>query len=100
MDRSAFDGLPPGQYARCSEKRIHHDRARRDKAGPPGTAGDHYPGVQQMITIAVPRGSVITGMLTDSNGQPLSGLQVRALTYPITPPAGDRELVPIPARQS
>ena len=51
----AFDGLPPGQYARCSEKRIHHDRVRRDKAGPPGTAGDHYPGVQQMITIAVPR---------------------------------------------
>ena len=35
-------------------------------------------------------------MLTDSNGQPLSGLQVRALPYPITPPAGDRELVPIP----
>ena len=66
------------------------------RPGRPGLPVTITPGVQQMITIAVPRGSVITGMLTDSNGQPLPGLQVRALTYLITPPAGDRELVPIP----
>ncbi len=44
----------------------------------------------------MPRGSVITGLITDGAGQPLPGLQVRAQTYRILPPAGERQLADVP----
>jgi len=64
--------------------------------GRPGLSVTVAAGTQQTIEIAVPRGGVITGRLTDGTGQPLPGLQVRALTYRILRPAGDRQLVEVP----
>ena len=43
----------------------------------------------------MPRGAVITGLLTDATGQPLPGLQVRAMRFRILPPRGERQLVEV-----
>ena len=92
-----FDAVPPGQYSIAVAKSgyitLAYGATGPDRPGLPVTVG---PGGQQAIVVSVPRGSVITGRLTDGTGQPLPGLQVRALTYRILRPAGDRQLVEVP----
>lgn len=92
-----FDAVPPGQYFIAAVKSGYISLAYGATGpGRPGLAVTVASGTQQTIVIAVPRGSVITGRLTDGTGQPLPGLQVRALTYRILRPAGDRQLVEVP----
>ena len=93
----AFDGLPPGQYSlgvvKSGYVSIAYGAARPGRPGLPVTV---TPGGQHAITIEMPRGAVITGLISDAAGQPLPGLQVRAMTYRILPPAGDRQLGEVP----
>ena len=92
-----FDALPPGQYSIAVVKSGYVSLAYGATGpGRPGLPVTVAPGAQQTIVIPVPRGGVITGRLTDGTGQPLPGLQVRALTYRILRPAGDRQLVEVP----
>ena len=91
----AFDGLPPGQYSLAAVKSGYI--AMEFGASGPGRPGSTVmldPGGQRVIAIGLPKGSAITGMVTDPEGQPLSGLQVTALTYRITPPSGERRFLP------
>jgi uncharacterized protein (DUF2141 family) len=91
----AFDALPAGQYTIAVVKSGYITTAYGASGpGRPGLPVTIGPGEQRRITVGVPKGSAITGMLTDPDGQPLPGLQVRALTYRITPPGGERRLVP------
>jgi hypothetical protein len=46
------------------------------------------------ITVTLPRGAVITGMLLDPEGQPIPGVSMRALRYAYTT-NGERRLSPI-----
>ena len=92
-----FDAVPPGQYSIAVVKSGYISLAYGATGpGRPGLPVTVASGAQQTIVIAVPRGGVITGRLTDGTGQPLPGLQVRALTYRILRPAGDRQLVEVP----
>jgi uncharacterized protein (DUF2141 family) len=92
-----FDALPAGQYSIGVVKSGYISTAYG--ATGPGRAGLPITvsvGGEQTITVIVPRGSVITGMLADAGGQPLPGLRVRALTYRIMPPGGERRLIEVP----
>ena len=92
-----FDALPPGQYSIAVVK-SGYISLTYGATGPgrPGVPVTVVNGGQQTIVITVPRGGVITGLIADGTGQPLPGLQVRALTYRILRPAGDRQLVEVP----
>jgi hypothetical protein len=92
----AFDGLPPGQFTLGVVKSGYISIAYGATGpGRPGLPVTLAPGGQQAITITVPRGAVITGLLTDGTGQPLPGLQVRAMKFRILPPRGERQLVEV-----
>jgi Carboxypeptidase regulatory-like domain len=92
----AFDALPPGQYSIAVVKSGYVSLAYGATGpGRPGVPITVVPGGQQTLAITVPRGGVITGLVTDGTGQPLPGLQVRALMYRILRPAGDRQLVEV-----
>lgn len=92
-----FDGLPAGQYALAAVK-SGYIAMQYGATGPgrPGLPVTVTAGGRQTITFTIPRGSVITGMITGADGQPLSGQQVRALRSRIVPPRGDRQLVDVP----
>jgi len=89
-----FDALPAGQYNVAAAKTgyiaVAYGASGPGRAGMPVTV---TAGAQHTLTIPLPRAAAITGMLTDTEGQPLPGLQVRALTYRITAPFGERQLV-------
>jgi Carboxypeptidase regulatory-like domain len=92
-----FDALPPGQYSIAVAKSGYISLSYGATGpGRPGVPVIVVGGGQQTIAVTVPRGAVITGLVTDGTGQPLPGLQVRALTYRILRPAGDRQLVEVP----
>jgi hypothetical protein len=57
-------------------------------------------GERRTVTIRLPRGAVITGVLTDAAGQPMTGLSVMALSDRYSPAAGERHMVPAPATPS
>ena len=48
--------------------------------------------VLAQVDIALPRGSVITGRITDELGEPISGAQVEVQRYQYTP-GGQRRLM-------
>ena len=92
----AFEALPQGEYTIAVVKSGYITTAYGASGpGRPGLPVMLGRGTQRTITISVPRGGAITGLLTDAEGQPLPGLQVRALTYRITPPGGERRLIPV-----
>ena len=92
----AFDALPPGQFTLAVVKSGYISIAYGATGpGRPGLPVTVAPGGQQTITITVPRGAVITGLLTDATGQPLPGLQVRAMKFRILPPRGERQMVEV-----
>jgi len=92
----AFDALPQGEYTIAVVKSGYITTAYGASGpGRPGLPVVLGRGTERTITISVPRGGAITGTLTDAEGLPLPGLQVRALTYRITPPGGERRLIPV-----
>jgi hypothetical protein len=92
----AFEALPQGEYTIAVVKSGYittvYGASGPGRPGLPVVLGR---GTRRTITVSVPRGAAITGMLTDAEGQPVPGLQVRALTYRVTPPGGERRLIPV-----
>lgn len=81
--RFSFAGLPAGRYTLTATKAGYVPTvfgARR--ANRSGTAIVVADGQRQSgITIRMPRGAVITGIVTDQNGEPFSGANVNAMRY-------------------
>ena len=90
----AFDGLPAGGYAVTASKdgyvAFAFGGARPSRIGSRITLKD---GDRRAITLALPRGAVITGMLADAHGQPMGGVTVVALSHRYASPPGERRLV-------
>lgn len=79
--RFSFSGLPAGRYTLTAFKAgmINMPYGAK-RPGRPGTPiqlaeGEHL----QRLNIAMPRGSVLTGIVVDENGEPATGVPVRAL---------------------
>lgn len=77
----AFTGLAAGRYTLTANKpaylRVSYGARRYDRPGTPITLKDGH----QMTDVALrlPRGAVIAGMITDENGEPAFGVQVRVM---------------------
>jgi protocatechuate 3,4-dioxygenase beta subunit len=90
--------LPPGRYTVTASKQGYVSfiyGARRP--GRPGTSIVVAEGERVAnLTLKMPRGSVITGVIVDHNGEPMSNVTVYAMRYAFNP-NGQRQLVPFGA---
>jgi Carboxypeptidase regulatory-like domain len=86
-DQGGFDfaNLPPGRYTLAASKPGFLDviyGQREPGNGRPGTPVDLADGQQlDHLTLTIPRGGVITGMVTDDGGEPAFGVDVQAMRY-------------------
>ena len=90
-----FDRLPAGRYTLGATKDGYIAMsygARRP--GRPGTGLEVKNGEARTITIPIPRGGVITGTVTNADGQPAAGVPVNALTFRYVAATGERRLLP------
>jgi hypothetical protein len=90
--RFAFQLLPAGRFFVTASKPGYVDVAYGAKRpGRPGTP-IQLADAQRVdkLTIAIPRGGVITGVVVDENGEPAPGTQVRAMRYVLR--TGERSL--------
>jgi hypothetical protein len=89
-----FGGLPAGRYTVTVQKDAYvamtYGAARPAR---PGRAVVLRAGDRQSVTIALPRGAVITGTIVDADGQPAQGVQVTASSRRQLTPMGDRRFV-------
>lgn len=101
-DSGAFEltELPEGRYTLTVSKTgfvtLSYGQRRPLQAGTPlqMTAGQELKGIE----VRLPRGSVISGNLSDENGDPMPGTMVRVLAYQFT--QGSRQLAPAGAAQT
>ena len=81
----SFSDLPAGQFTLSASKGGFLDVAygqKRPGTGRPGTPIQLQAGEKlDRITLDIPRASVITGTILDDFGDPVFGLQVRAMRY-------------------
>ncbi len=90
----AFRGLPAGRYSLAATKEAHatvqYGARGYGRQGTPIVLADG----QQLgkLVLKMTRGSVITGMLLDHDGQPFPGVSVRAMRYAFV--GGERRLSP------
>src|SRR5687767_5657876 len=91
--RYELAALPPGRYRLFVNKAgyvtLEYGQARPFETGKPLdiTAGE----VLEKIDFSLPRGSAITGRITDEFGDPITDVQVQALRYQFL--NGERQLV-------
>ena len=94
----AFAKLPAGHYTVSGTKEgyvtVNFGARRPGRPGASIALKDRQ--TISNLTLRLPRGSVITGMLLDADGQPLPGVAMRALRYTYTP-AGERRLTAVPS---
>ena len=91
-------GLPAGRYSVSAAKSAYVSMSY-------GATGSLRPGAwltlnageAKKITVRLPRGAVITGILTDAEGQPFPGLTVMALRRRYSAADGERRLFPASA---
>jgi hypothetical protein len=90
--RFSFQALPAGRFTLTASKSGFVDIAYgATRAGRPGTPVQLADGQNlTALTIAMPRGSVITGIVVDEHGEPAPGTPVRALRYVMQ--TGERRL--------
>lgn len=90
--RFSFPALPAGRYTITASKAGHVDITYGAKrAGRPGTPVQLGEGQSlERLSLAMPRGGVITGIVVDEHGEPAAGTQVRALRYVMQ--TGERRL--------
>lgn len=93
--RFSFGDLPAGQYTLSASRPGWLDVTygqKRPGSGRPGTP-IQLATAQKLdsITLAIPRGGILTGVVTDEQGEPAFGVQVRALRYVMR--SGERTLV-------
>jgi hypothetical protein len=86
--------LPAGRYSLSASKggyvRMSYGARRHDR---PGTPVNLVEGQQLTgLSLRLPRGGVIAGRVTDENGAPAGGVQVRLLQYRLQ--QGERTLLP------
>jgi protocatechuate 3,4-dioxygenase beta subunit len=81
--RFAFQVLPAGRFTLTATKPGHVNVSYGAKRpGRPGTPIQLADGQRlEKLSIALPRGAVITGVVVDEHGEPAPGTQVRALRY-------------------
>jgi hypothetical protein len=94
----AFTGLPAGSYGLAAAK----DGYVPISAGPlpPGQRPARIAvasGETQKVTLRLPRGGVITGVILDVDGQPAAGMPVTALARRYLGNQGERRYVPVNA---
>jgi hypothetical protein len=90
--RFSFAALPAGRFTITASKSGFVDISFGAKrAGRPGTPVQLADGqTLERLTLAMPRGSVLTGVVVDEHGEPSAGTQVRALRYVMQ--TGERRL--------
>jgi hypothetical protein len=99
--RFGFQALPAGRYMLTTSKQGYVTTAYGAKRpNRPGTAlvladGQHL----TSLTVRMTRGSVISGVLVDQNGEPFSGAQVSAMQNRFVG-TGQRSLVPVSSGQT
>jgi hypothetical protein len=96
-----FVGLPAGRYSVSAAKSAYVSMSYGASA--PSRLGASLTleaGATKKIMIRLPRGGVITGVLTDAAGQPMAGLSVIALSNKYSPGASERRLAPAPVSPS
>jgi hypothetical protein len=87
--RFAFEGLPAGRYSVTASRRAFLTSAfGATRPGGPGTPAQLGEGARASnIVIAMPKGAVLTGAITDPAGAPVQSLSVKvyqlAPTYPV-----------------
>jgi hypothetical protein len=89
----AFDRLPAGRYNLTAAKDAYVTLAfGATRPNRPGARIAVADGERKVISFALPRGAVITGMITTQDGQPLPGLGVTAMAGRYAFAAGERRL--------
>jgi Carboxypeptidase regulatory-like domain len=90
----AFERLPPDEYEIAAKKdgyvSINFGAAR---PGRPGRPIALHGAETRSVTLRLPRGSVITGRISDPQGQPVAGVQVDVLSNVFVPSLGERRLI-------
>ena len=90
----AFGGLPAGKYELQAFKnaylRASYGASRPDRAGTPIVVKEGEAIANLAMTIA--RGGVITGIVRDTNGRPVPGMNVRVLKLGYNAVTGERTL--------
>jgi hypothetical protein len=86
--------LTAGRYTVSARKAgfvaLQYGQRRPSERGTPVELADGE--TIERVTIALPRGSVVTGRIADDAGEPLAGAQVQVMRYQFTP--GGRRLMP------
>jgi hypothetical protein len=81
--RFTFQVLPAGRFTLTASKPGHvnvsYGAKRPGRPGTPIQLGDGQR--LEKLSIALPRGAIITGVVVDEHGEPAPGTQVRALRY-------------------
>ena len=89
-----FDKLSPDDYTLTAEKdgyvSISWGATRPDRQGRTIVLSR---GETRSVTVRLPRGSVITGKITDAQGQPVPGVRIDVLSDRFVPSAGERRLM-------
>jgi uncharacterized protein (DUF2141 family) len=94
--RFTFTDLPAGRYAIDATKRGWLTASVGARAiGRPGRATTVSDGERATVRLRMTRGGVITGTILDQNGQPPTGVVVRAMKYGYTFNTGERRLQPV-----
>ena len=96
-----FAGLPAGRYSVSAAKSAYVSMSYGATASlRPGRWLTVNADETKKITIRLPRGAVITGVLTDAEGQPFPGVPVVALRHRYSAADGERRLFPAGAASS
>jgi hypothetical protein len=97
----AFGGLPAGRYTLGAAKEgyvgIGYGATRPGRRGSPIILRERE---SLRLTVGLPRGSVITGIVTTPDGQPAAGLTVSALENRYDTRAGERRLTAVSRTQA
>lgn len=92
--RFAFPALPAGRYNLTASKRGWVGGSNGAKAvGRPGRSIQLADGARVTAPLRLARAGVITGTILDANGNPPTGVTVRAMRYNVNPNTGERRLL-------
>ena len=90
-----FDRLPAGRYVLTAAKDAYVTMSYgATRPARPGLGVAVRDGETQRITLRLPRGAVIGGVVTGADGQPAQGIGVDALASRYVSETGERRLVP------